>query len=230
MRGGDPCAVHMGAHAHGAWLRTGRTMRDDRKIRLMEAEREKSADAAWAELGVPWPRWMKERLQEDVDEALSQAVGKIQLSLGGLGLIVTDRLYGWGIALQYFLVKCMGMEAVVATSYGEAQRAMEGKRPELLLYVGYQKNEENDRLIGDLWEDYTSMVLWAIESPATAWVLREHGELMLLDRSLPLNYLACHIEMLHRMTKGARKYYDAKGRRRRRDPVELVRPWGEPGP
>lgn len=207
------------------------------KLRLHEIERERDSNAAWAYLGIKCPAVCKWCLQDHVDDVLSEFVktGQ-QLSLEGFGLIVTDRLYGWGIALQYFLVKCMGMEAAVVTSYQEALEAVNGRRPQLLLYVGYQENEENYRLIDELRADHPTMILWAMISLKTAEVVKNHSELTLLDRSMPLNYLASHLQILQPLVKGAQEYYDSHNwlwrwwyRRQRRNPPECVRPWERPG-
>lgn len=96
---------------------------------------------------------------------LKQAEGGPQINLNANVLLISDRLYGQALALHYFIDKyTTATVSGIATGTAQALEILKNKPVSVIVYVGYQRDLENYKVIEFVKKSSTPIpvVMWAV--------------------------------------------------------------------
>lgn len=142
---------------------------------------------------------MKELIAKEI---ISQAEEECYYDFSGNILIIVDRLFEVAISLSYFFNKCSNANVLgVATSYQSAM-FVAGEHPiDYLIFVGYQKDHDNYRVIRQLREQENSphIVIWAALDQCIRYVCMNYKIYESFDRERPVREFIDFLKGLKRV-------------------------------
>ena len=129
---------------------------------------------------------LNELMAEDVIEQLEEGY---RCEFPANIMLIGDRLFGIAVCLAYFIGKCSNANVLgVAANYQEAMSVAGEHTVDHLIIVGYQKNDDNYRVISKLRERVNPphVVFWALLDGLIVSECRRYEIQASFDRRKPL--------------------------------------------